>query len=417
MKNKIRVKTIINLFNIIVILNYTTGFTNFYKVGLQKVNFTLDLFSYSAIIFSIIYLLNKVYTKKNNFLLYSGSSIIFGIMVLIFSLISCGMDFYVIFKVFTLIGTIFYAVYLVNYYKFAEMIYLFFNAQFIVTIVSIMFINIFPGQGIMMYEGIEVIRAAYIHKNLLGANMAFGILVSIVVFRVYTKRTIRLKAIFLILSSILLIFIAQSMTSIMILIITIIISLIYKKYKIKFNPTLVMLIINFITYYIVFQGEKIKIWFEEMFNRSLSLTGRSDIWINAIDVITKKVNINYSSLIGYGYSNVWRDGSEIQNYLRAYTFKELTGSHNGFLEWILQIGIIGVILLIGIIVLLGHRAIKIRRIYKEESNWIIMFISYILIYYITERSFEPLNYQTLMMFSVINLGNKCYFRKVKKVLS
>ena len=171
-----------------------------------------------------------------------------------------------------------------------------------------------------------------------------------------------------------------------------------------------MIIIHFITYYIVLFGYNIQSWFEEVFNRSITLTGRTDIWLNIIDILNGNTNLDYNILIGSGFNNAWRDNSVIQWYMRSKTFSNLTGSHNGFLEWALEIGLIGISILIILLIITGYKVLKIRRLEKYQAGFLIMYIVYILTFYITERSTDPMSYQLLMLFLTICLTNKTYLK-------
>lgn len=403
----IKKSTLVNFVNICVLLNYTTSFTNFYMVGLGIINKIFNVITYIVLLFSIIYLLKKIYINRASFLIYSWSILFLVCLIFVFSIIGSKFEIYSIGKCIELILTSIYAIYLVTYYKFGDIITIMLKSQVVVIFATIIFSFIFPEQSYMYYEGELVLRGAFIHKNLLAANLAFGILVSIT--NIETNKRYILSIINIIMSFILII-IAKSMTSLIIITLAILIKFIYRTNKNKLNPTILMMIIHFITYYIVLFGYNIQSWFEEVFNRSITLTGRTDIWLNIIDILNGNTNLDYNILIGSGFNNAWRDNSVIQWYMRSKTFSNLTGSHNGFLEWALEIGLIGISILIILLIITGYKVLKIRRLEKYQAGFLIMYIVYILTFYITERSTDPMSYQLLMLFLTICLTNKTYLK-------
>lgn len=406
---KIKKSTLINIFNIFVLINYSSGIINLYKVGLGLINSFFQSITYLAYLFSFLFLIGRFYARKHRFIKNSKIPLIWSFLIIIFSSIVANNDIFVIGKSVGLFCTIIYAIYLIEYYKFDKLIKIIYKSQVIVLIITLVFIKVFPQQATMYYSGEYVIRGAFIHKNLLAANMAFGILISLA-YRKIEKNTFNKRlAIINIIISVILIIKSDSMTSIIILLLSVGLGYIYKKKLLRINPALLMIYFHMLIYYFVFYGEKIQIVFNKILGRDMSLTGRNNIWKSAFNVIIGNTDITYNPVMGYGFSNVWRDNSEISNYMRYNTFGELTGAHNGFLEWGLEIGVILTLLLIIMLIISGYKAIKIGKFNKDIMCFFIQYIVYIMVFYISEHSTNPLNYQILMMFLVIIGSNKYYF--------
>lgn len=86
-----------------------------------------------------------------------------------------------------------------------------------------------------------------------------------------------------------------------------------------------------------------------LLGRDMTLTGRTEIWN---DLLTVKTN----PFIGAGYSSFW-SGDELDVIKQRYQFT-LNSAHNGYLETYLNLGWIGLLLLIGT-ALSGYRKIRI----------------------------------------------------------
>ena len=238
--------------------------------------------------------------------------------------------------------------------------------------------------------------------------MSFAILIAGVIYKIYTKRLKKILSIVSIFLSGLLLVGTGSVTSIVIVIITITIYKLYINLKIKINPVGVLFIIHAIFYGIIFLGRKYNDIFLSIFNRDLTLTGRTDIW----EVIVELIKIK--PIIGYGYGGIWYEGSIIKNYIWNRTFIGMEGAHNGFLEWALQIGILGLIAFIIMILSMGYKLIKLKN--KDEFVFRvgIQYIVYILIFYITEKVTSPTSYQILMLFIIIIMVSKEYNKSIRE---
>jgi len=116
-----------------------------------------------------------------------------------------------------------------------------------------------------------------------------------------------------------------------------------------------------------------------MIGKSSNLTGRTDFWEYLWLEVEKKI------FLGYGYGTYWIMGSSVIANFAAFTggFK-VNQAHNGYLEIMLQLGLIGIILFATIVIIL------IRRIFKLKSNLsLLVLISLLLLDYTEATLFKP----------------------------
>jgi len=86
----------------------------------------------------------------------------------------------------------------------------------------------------------------------------------------------------------------------------------------------------------------------ESLGRNVTLTTRTDIWDEALDLQT-------NPLIGAGFDSVWltRDGAALVKKIGG-----LAHSHNGYLETYLNTGLVGVVLLLAVMFTAGRNTIR-----------------------------------------------------------
>jgi exopolysaccharide production protein ExoQ len=113
-----------------------------------------------------------------------------------------------------------------------------------------------------------------------------------------------------------------------------------------------------------------------MLGRSPTLTGRTLLWEFVIGEIAKR------PILGHGYAGFWAvNGREVTLAAAGWASPH---AHNGILELMLNLGIVGLVLfLLSLIVLLRRALLEVR----EESGpirlWPLLFLAWLLIYNIT----------------------------------
>ncbi len=113
--------------------------------------------------------------------------------------------------------------------------------------------------------------------------------------------------------------------------------------------------------------------------RDITLTGRTDLWEAVVNKISEQP-------LGHGYGTFW-------STTLAYEVWSIVGwqpahSHNGFLDVCLDIGLVGLGLILLNTVILWFRAVKWARVQGDnQSLWVLLFLIYLLFSNLTESSF------------------------------
>ena len=257
-----------------------------------------------------------------------------------------------------LVRTIIFAAYLATRYKRQDLMTLLAWSLGITAIFSVFVVLFVPGYGIydqVYWSGI------FGHKNHLGAPMALS---SVIFFSLAFSRSKYKKLLwtFFVISSCL-VFLSGSGGAIVNCVITI--SLIpLSKFIKKSEIRKQILLFNFgliscslLSFLLIVNAEGLL----GLLGKDLTFTGRTRIWPVVIHYIRQK------PLLGYGYASFWR--SEYGDVFRdGFFWEEIPHSHNGFLEILLGLGILGFIIFVASFFIATFRAIHIAYLSKTVEE-------------------------------------------------
>lgn len=249
------------------------------------------------------------------------------------------------------------------------------SKYFILSILaSLALIIVFPNKGMMLDDRFLAAQGIYGHKNILGRYMVISFFVLLNMSkRVKSKR----KKIFYIIFSILsvfLIFISKSTTSILYLLgLTPLYLIIERKISlINIINKAIVVVGGLLGFFVYFSA---KPEYYEFFSnisigdRNLALTGRNVIWNFSLEKIAE------SHYIGYGFDAVWSNNDIINSFLFKYGFT-VPHAHNGYLDTALQLGILGLVFMIIILINLLRFRNKDKLILPTIIIWFIIFINF-----------------------------------------
>ena len=116
-----------------------------------------------------------------------------------------------------------------------------------------------------------------------------------------------------------------------------------------------------------------------MLGKDPTLSMRTEMWDYLWMEVEKKI------FLGYGYGTYWIIGSsEMANFAAIFSGFQVNQAHNGYLEIMLQLGLIGITLFAIILIIL------IYRIFKLKSNLsLLVIISIIILDYTEATLFKP----------------------------
>ena len=230
------------------------------------------------------------------------------------------------------------------------------------------------------WRGIEV------QKNWLAQNTLYCLLSSIVFFSFDKTRYAKLYDVVLILISVLIIYKAHSSTNLITVVIIVSMGLLFQiesifHKKLAVGRSLLGLTFLFILIFsiiiLIFSAEIFAL-VPGYFGKDLTFSGRVDIWEFVWNDIEKRF------LLGYGFATYWIMGSSrIEIFASYFEGFKVNSAHNGYLEIILQLGVVGFIFFLFPIIA------YIYRMFKLNSNLaILIFISIMTLNYFESILFK-----------------------------
>jgi exopolysaccharide production protein ExoQ len=126
--------------------------------------------------------------------------------------------------------------------------------------------------------------------------------------------------------------------------------------------------------------------------RDVTLTGRTDVWASVIE-------LSSNPLLGAGYNSFWL-GERLQHMWALYFFRP-TQAHNGYLEIYINLGLIGLVCLLGLI-FSAYRSVRDRWeqfsgsepgdvVERDFARFGMACLVSLVIYNVTEATFQALN--------------------------
>lgn len=205
-------------------------------------------------------------------------------------------------------------------------------------------------------------RGMEVQKNWLAQNSLYCLLSSIVFFRFDKTRYMKLFDSLLILVSVLIIYKAHSSTNLIAVVIIVFMGIIFQIESIFNNLGIGRSILGLTFLFILTLGGIFLIFSSEIFGlipgyfgKDTTLSGRVDIWDFVWNDIAKRL------LLGYGFATYWIMGSSrleiFASYFEGFMVNE---AHNGYLEILLQLGVIGFIFFLFPIIAYVYRMFKLN---------------------------------------------------------
>lgn len=205
-------------------------------------------------------------------------------------------------------------------------------------VLSLLSILILPAQAIAP-DARGAWRGALPHKNALGALSTIAILGSLLAWHNKTLRPLAALALCALATGLLVL--ANSVTALAALAVgfTIALCAMFVAHSTPTTRTLVLLLLAASVALLAFAAPVIETTLYDLTGRDLTLTGRSDVWSYAADMIEQR------PFLGYGHG-IWNDLA-FRETARAYLGWQSPHAHNFWLDLRLQLGWPGLLLLAG----------------------------------------------------------------------
>jgi exopolysaccharide production protein ExoQ len=273
------------------------------------------------------------------------------------------------------VGTTLFGVVVAIRLTFAEQLRLFRWATRIAAAMSLALLIVAPGAAFAAGAESSTVRGIFNHKNHLGATMALGLLMEWFVPETNRKAKV-LRGIFLAVYFAMLV-LSNSMTSVVALGTTLVVVYSFRFLYSRCRLPLPMLFAIFLA------GAGVAMAIEssatELLGRSSDLTGRTELWGFTLNMISKR------PLLGFGLSGFWMGASEESLSVQSQLGWTPIYSHNGYLEILLSLGIVGLLLLL-VVVGSGIKRV-LARVHSNGSiqdMWPIAFFTFFLVHNLAE---------------------------------
>ncbi|NJO42278.1 MAG: O-antigen ligase family protein [Cyanobacteria bacterium RU_5_0] len=272
-----------------------------------------------------------------------------------------------------------FGLYFATRYSLKEQIQLLVWMYGLIILLSVLFAIVLPQYGFMsgIHEG--AFRGIFTHKNIFGKISALGGIVFLLA--VSTKKSNLLLWSGLV-SLFVLLILAGSKTALGNFLLLIIVALIYQILRWRYY---LLIPIGFA---LIATGSGIIVLFLQdpaagldLIGRDTTLTGRTDTWAFAIDMIEKR------PWFGYGFTAFWNGLNGESAYIIRSVRWDILDSHNGILDLWLELGFVGVV-----VFLLGYwtsviRAIAlVRSTNTPEGLFPLLYLTYFFLANITENT-------------------------------
>lgn len=277
-----------------------------------------------------------------------------------------------------------FGIYFASCYSFKQQIKLLAIALGIAMVLSLFYTLLFPQLGIHSDELAGAWRGIYVQRNILAQVATFSVLIFWLLFLI--DRNYRYLAWLGLFLSFLLVLLSGSKTGLAVTILTIIL---YPFCKVcRWQDIKIILLLNILLLVIGSSSILIannRVVLARNLGGDVTLTGRTLIWTATIAKIKQK------PWLGYGRDVFWNPESSIPKQIA----RDMGGTknyfpphaHNGFLDLISDLGLIGLCLFLLSFTLTYWRACnRIRYSNSPEDIWPLMYLSFFFLYNITEGS-------------------------------
>ena len=296
------------------------------------------------------------------------------------------------------LGTTGIGLYLATRYTLSEQMNLLTWTYGFLLILSLLFAIVIPQYGIMggVHEG--ALRGVFTHKNLFGAVMApGGVFFLLNALRSSPYRWLHWSLLMLNCGAIVM---SQSVTAVGTFILMLILCLIYRifrwRYEVMISAILAVTILGFISLIFItgYIGSDSLL---TSFGRDTTLSGRTFIWQYVWD------QIQLRPWFGYGLAAFWNGFEGPSGYIQLAMRIAVIYAHNGFLDLWLSIGAVGLgIFVVGFMTTTAQSLALLRMTKAPEGFWPLLFLTYILLSNLTEGTISNLSSSFWAIYAAIS---------------
>ena len=284
-----------------------------------------------------------------------------------------------------LVGTTLFGAYLAARYNSGELLRLLAWALGVAALLSLIFALMFPSYGTVSGAyGSDAWQGAFVGgKNVLGRIMALSVLVFLLLALSTRKHRLVLWSGFGLSAGLL--WMSNSVTSLISLLTILLLLPLYWALRWRYNLVVALLILAVVaggiavTWLLVNAEDVLGV-----LGRDTTLTNRTNLWPAVIEMIRQH------PWLGYGYGAFWLGWSGEAAHVSIWVIVSnppILHAHNGFLDLWLDLGLLGLVTFAFGFSLAALRAVSWARATKTaEGLWPLVFLSFIVLYNFTESS-------------------------------
>lgn len=306
-----------------------------------------------------------------------------------------------------LIGSTMFGFYIATRFSFREQIRLIGWTFGVALLLSVIFIVALPRYGIMAAIHAGSFRGVWTHKNGMGKYMVM----SNAIFLMFLQSGIKPRwHLWLGLAVSLVLTVGANSTnalinSVLAIIIILFVSRVFRLGNHKF--TAVAICLGMVTWGLSITFNDIATFLLGLVDRDPTLTGRTDIWELVIDKIMER------PWLGYGLAGFWRGiNGESAYVIRALRW-DVPNSHNGYLDFIVQLGLVGFALFL---IIYWTTLIKVYLLIRDrfclDYLWPLVVLIYLVQVNIAEPSLLAQNDFFWILFTMIAVSVSVEFKQV-----
>jgi exopolysaccharide production protein ExoQ len=295
-----------------------------------------------------------------------------------------------------LIGTTALGVYVAMRFGLREQLQLLAWALGLGALFSLLFTLAVPAYGIM--EDPQGWRGVYAHKNGLGRNMALGALAFMLL--ALSERRYRWVSWAGFGLSIVLLLLSNSITGLVIFLTLLPLLPLYRATRWPYTLAVPFLIVGVLLlgglalWGLANEGTVLG-----FFNRETTFTGRTNVWSAAFDMIQER------PWLGYGYQAFWLGWDGPSAYVLIVADFDPLSAHSGYLDLWLNLGLLGVVVFaLGFLRAVTRAIYWVRSTKIDEGLWPSAFLTYMLLYNITESAILARNSITWVLYVIVVLS-------------
>lgn len=274
--------------------------------------------------------------------------------------------------------------YMANKFEFKKVIKLLFISGAIICFSSYFVSILLPGKGVDQQFHVGAWQGVFTQKNNLAGVMAFYFIISFYYLLLVKKISVRAGIVLVGIAQFGLIILSKSSTGLIVLSVSFLLTLVIVLFK-GIKSIILRISVLLYTALILALGISLLVVNLEMilslFGKDLTFTGRDIIWEAGKNLIKEQW------ILGYGYRSTSVENSYFLNYLQSYIGFEIYSLHNGYLDVLAYIGVVGLtIVIIGFVIYIVRTSKNLY--YKKPLSFLfVTFLLYILIINVQESAF------------------------------